>query len=79
MCAHAGNIKNHIFFSSKYILELYSFVSLCACEDTSWKISICYKLTIKEYLKLAKGIKWWHNNIVLKSEKIKFTNTVKNN
>ena len=30
-------------------------------------------------LKLTKGIKWWHNNIVLKSEKTKFTNILKNN
>ena len=28
-------------------------------------------------LKLTKGMKWWQNNIVLKSEKIKFTNTLK--
>ena len=33
----------------------------------------------KKSLKLTKGIKWWLDNIILKSEKIKFTNTLKNN
>ena len=52
---------------------------VCVCvKDTSWKFSICYKFTINESLKLTKGIKLWHNNIVLKSEKTKFKNTLKN-
>ena len=76
----AVNIKNHIFFSYRYISELYSFVSVCVCvKDTCWKFSIYYKFTIKELLKLTKGITWRHSNIVLKLEKIKFTNTLKNN
>ena len=40
---------------------------------------ICYKPTKKESLKLTKGIKWWYDDIVLKSEKIKVRNTLKNN
>ena len=34
---------------------------------------------LKESLKLTKGITWRHSNIVLKLEKMKFTNTLKNN
>ena len=56
------------------------FLRQCMCvKDTCWGFSICYKFTIKESLKLTKGIKWWHINIVLKSENIRFANTVKNN
>ena len=76
----AVNIKNHIFFSYRYISELYSFVSVCVCvKGACWKFSIYYKFTIKELFKLTKGITWRHSNIVLKLEKKKFTNTLKNN
>ena len=76
-----------LHFSYKFILELYSFVSVyvcgwvCGCvggTNMFSKFVICYKSTIKESLKLTKGIKWWHN-IASKSENIKFTNTLKNN
>ena len=72
--------KSHIFFSYRYILELYSFVSVCMCvKDTCWKFSIYYKFTIKELLKLIKGITRRQSTIALKLEKIKFTNTLKDN
>ena len=71
---------NQLYCPYRYILELYSFVSVCVCvKDTCWKFSIYYKFTIKELLKLTKGITWRHSNIVLKLEKMKFTNTLKNN
>ena len=47
-------------------------------KDTCWKFSIYHKFTIAELLKLTKAITWRHKNIVLKLEKIKFTNTLKN-
>ena len=74
------DIKKSYFFI-QIMSELYSsFVSVCVCvKDTCWKFSICYKFTIKELLKLTKGITWRHSNIVLKLEKMKFTNTLKNN
>ena len=82
----AVNIKKSHIFPYGYILELYSFVSVCWCvcvcvcvKDIRWKFSIYYKFTIKESLKLTKGITWRHSNIVLKLEKMKFTNTLKNN
>ena len=76
----AVNIKKSHIFSYRYTSELYSFVSVCVCvKDTRWKSSIYCKFTIKELLKLTKGITWRHSNIVLKLEEIKFTNTLKNN
>ena len=68
-----------------YILHTITFQncitsSLYVCvKDICWKFSIYYKFTIRRSLKLAKGIKWWQNNIVLKMEKVKFRNTLKNN
>ena len=50
-----------------------------------WKIHvenlvyIYYKFTIKELFKLTKRITWRHSNIILKLEKTKFSNTLKNN
>ena len=74
------NIRKSHIFSYRYISELYSIISVCVCvKDTCWKFSIYYKFTIKELLKLTKGITWRHSNIVLKLEKMKFTNTLKNN
>ena len=74
------NIKKSHIFPYRCISQLYSFVSVCVCvKDTYWKFSIYYKLTIKELLKLTNGITWRHSNIVLKLEKMKFTNTLKNN
>ena len=71
--------KNHIF-SYRYISDMYSFVSVCVCvKDTYWKFSNYCKFTIKELLTPTKGITWRHSNIVLKLEKTKFTNTLKNN
>ena len=55
-----------LHFSYKFILELYSFVSVyvcgwvCGCvggTNMFSKFVICYKSTIKESLKLTKGIK----------------------
>ena len=71
--------KNHIFFHTNIFRNcIPSSVHVCV-KDTCWKFSIYYKFTIKELLKLTKGITWRHSNIVLKLEKIKFTNTLKNN
>ena len=74
------DIKKSYFFI-QIMSELYSsFISVCVCvKDTCWKFRICYKFTIKELLKLTKRITWRHSNIVLKLEKIKFTNNLKNN
>ena len=55
-----------------------SSVYVCV-NDRCWKFSICCKFTITELLKLSKGITSRHSNIVLKLEKMKFTNPVKNN
>ena len=41
------------------------------------KITYVFNTDQGKKLKLTKGMKWWHNNIVLKSEKIKFTKTRK--
>ena len=41
------------------------------------KITYVFNTDQGKKLKLTKGMKWWHNNIVLKSEKIKFTKTLK--
>ena len=74
-CEHQ---KSHMFFIKIYFGTV--FLRQCMCvKDTCWGFSICYKFTIKESLKLTKGIKWWHINIVLKSDNIRFANTVKNN
>ena len=79
MYVNAVNIKNHIFFHTNIFRNcIPSSVHVCV-KDTCWKFSIYYKFTIKELLKLTKGITWRHSNIVLKLEKIKFTNTLKNN
>ena len=72
--------KDHIFF---FIQIYFGTVFPCQCmcvwvNDTCWKFSIYYKFTKKELLKLTKGITWRHSNIGLKLEKIKFTNTLKN-
>ena len=58
---------------------VYVYVCVWCVKDTCWKFSIYCKFTIKELLKLTKGITWGHSNIVFKLEKIKFTNTLKNN
>ena len=85
MYVTAGKIKkSHIFFIQIHFgtvfLRQCIFVCVCVCvKDTCWKFSIYYKFTIKESLKLTKGITWRHSNIVLKLEKMKFTNTLKNN
>ena len=79
MYVNAVNIKNHIFFHTNIFRNcIPSSVHVCV-KDTCWKFSIYYKFTIKELLKLTKGITWRHSNIVLKLEKMKFTNTLKNN
>ena len=71
--------KNHTYFHADMLRNcIPSSVYVCLT-DKCWKFSIYYKFTIKELLKLIKGITWRHSNIVLKSEKIKFTNTLKNN
>ena len=71
--------KNHIFFHADIFRNcIPSSVYVCV-KDTCWKFSICYKFTIKELLKLSKGITWRYSNIVLKLEKMKFTNPLKNN
>ena len=75
MYVTAVNINITYIFLYKYISELYSF----ACERTCWKFSSYYKFTIKEFLKLTKGITWWYSNIVLKLDNVKYTNTLKNN
>ena len=76
------NIKrSHIFFHTDIFRNCIS-LSVYVCvwvNDTCWKFSIYYKFTKKELLKLTKGITWRHSNIGLKLEKIKFTNTLKNN
>ena len=64
------------------------FLRQCMCECVCgrcmfkiWQFSIYYKFTIKELLKLTKGITWRHSNIVISSwklEKIKFTKALKN-
>ena len=74
------NIKKSHVFSYGHISELYSFVSVCVyVKDTCWKVSVSDKFTIKELLKLTKETTWRQSNIVLKLEKIKFTNTLNNN
>ena len=74
------NIKKSHVFSYGHISELYSFVSVCVyVKDTCWKVSVSDKFTIKELLKLTKETTWRQSNIVLKLEKIKFTNTLKKN
>ena len=72
--------KNHIYFSIQiYFKNVFLRQCICMCvKDTCWKFSIYYKFTIKELLKLTKEITRWHN-IILKLEKIKFINTLKNN
>ena len=71
--------KNHTYFHADMLRNcIPSSVYVCLT-DKCWKFSIYYKFTIKELLKLTKGITWRHSNIVLKLEKIKFTNTLKNN
>ena len=51
------NIKKSHIFPYRYISELYSFVSVCVCvKDTCSKFNIYCKFTIKESLKLTKGI-----------------------
>ena len=71
--------KNHIFFHTDIFRNcIPSSVYVCV-KDTCWKFNIYYKFTIKESLKLTKGITWRHSNIVLKLEKMEFTNTLKNN
>ena len=75
------NIKKSYFFHIDIFWNcILSSVYMCVClKDTYWKLSIHYRFTIKELWKLTKGIKWRHCNIVLKLEKIKFINTLKNN
>ena len=75
----AVNIKKPHIFSHRYISELYFFVIVCVCvKNTCWKFSIFYKSAIKKLLKLTMGITWRHSNIILKLEKIKSTNLLKN-
>ena len=78
VCDRCKHKKIQYFFIQIYFRTVF-LVSVCCVKDKCWKFSIYYKFTIKELLKLIKGITWRHSNIVLKSEKIKFTNTLKNN
>ena len=78
MYVNAVTVWNITYFPCKYVSELQSTVLVCVCVFV-WKVHVknlvfAINLTIKKSLKLTKGIKWWHNNIVLKSEKnnIKF-------
>ena len=67
--------KLQIFFHINLFRNcIPSSVYMCV-KDTCWKSGIYYKFTIKESLKLTKGIIWW----LLKLEKIKFANTLKAN
>ena len=79
--------KNYIFFHTDIFQNCISssvYVCVCVCGRCMfkiWQFSIYYKFTIKELLKLTKGITWRHSNIVISSwklEKIKFTKTLKN-
>ena len=71
--------KNPMFFHTDIFRNcIPSSVYVCV-KDTCWKFSVSDKFTIKELLKLTKGRTWRQRNIVLKLEKIKFTNTLKNN
>ena len=71
--------KNYIFFHTDIFRNCIRSSVYVRVKDTCWKLSIYYKFTIKELLKLTKGKTWRHSNIVLKLEKITFTNTLKNN
>ena len=64
-------LKNHIFFHTDIFWNCIPLSVYVCVKDTCWKFSICYKFTIKELLKLTKGITWRHSNIVLKLEKMK--------
>ena len=54
-----------------------SISTIAFVKDKCWIFTIVYKFTIQG-LKITKGIKGWHNNIVLKSEKPNFGNIQKN-
>ena len=41
MYVNAVNIKNHIYFSCKYISELYSFVSVCMYVCVCIYVTLC--------------------------------------
>ena len=76
----AVNIKKITYFFHADIFWNCIPTSVYVCvKDKCWKFSIYYKFTKKELLTLTKGITWRHSNIVLKSEKRKFSNTLKNN
>ena len=85
VCDRCENQKITYFFHTdtfRNCIPSSVYICVCVCvrvKDTCWKFSIYYKFTIKESLKLTKGITWRHSNIVLKLEKMKFTNTLKNN
>ena len=79
VCDRCEHQKITYFSIQIYFGTVFLRQCMFLCEDTYWKFSIFYKLTIKELSKLTKGITWRHSNIVLKLEKMKFTNTLKNN
>ena len=68
MYVTAVNIKkSHLFFHTDIfrnciLSSVYVFVKDAWC----WKFSIYYKFTIKESLKITKGITWRYSNIILK-------------
>ena len=72
--------KNHMFFHTVIFRNcIPSSVYVCMWKIHVWKVSVSDKFTIKELLKLTKETTWRQSNIVLKLEKIKFTNTLNNN
>ena len=79
VCECCEHQKSYIFFHTNIFRNCIPFSLYVCMKDTCWIFSICFKFTMKESLKLTKGIKWWHNNIALKSLKINFTNRLRNN